>query len=98
MSSLLTVLTVLIVCITVLAIAFLVLLSLPNSKLRSVLLEAFSWGTAGVAAASVVSPIDLVPDFIPVLGQIDDIGAIIAGLIAIGFAVYQRHNRNQLRA
>ena len=36
---------------------------------------------AAAAALYVVSPIDLLPDFIPIVGWIDDAGAAIAGLI-----------------
>ena len=34
----------------------------------------------GVAVAYLVSPVDLVPDFIPVLGQLDDL-VIVRGLV-----------------
>jgi len=33
-----------------------------------------------LAAVYVVSPIDVVPDFLPVLGQLDDLGVILLGL------------------
>lgn len=91
-----TVLMMLIGCITLFVITFLILLALPNSKLRSVLMEMFGWGTAGVSAVSVLSPIDLAPDFIPVIGQADDVVMIIVGLLAAGYAVYQRNKRHEL--
>lgn len=35
---------------------------------------------AGAAGAYVVAPIDLIPDFIPVLGQVDDLIVVALGL------------------
>jgi len=35
-----------------------------------------------VAVAYVISPIDLAPDLIPVLGQLDDLGVLMAALTA----------------
>ncbi|HEX2794471.1 MAG TPA: YkvA family protein [Croceicoccus sp.] len=42
-----------------------------------------SWGTkllAGAVAAYALSPIDLIPDFIPVLGLVDDLLIVPAGI------------------
>ena len=77
---------------------FIVLLSLPASRLRSFLLEFMGWGTAGVSAVSVVSPIDFVPDFIPILGWADDVGAICVGVASLAMAILMRRQRHKLEA
>lgn len=73
----------LILCGTLLAVAFLVLVSLPQSKLRDLLMPFVGWGVAALSVAYVFSPFDLLPDVIPGVGWIDDIGAIA---LAIGSA------------
>jgi uncharacterized membrane protein YkvA (DUF1232 family) len=46
---------------------------------------------AGLAAAYLLSPVDLVPDFVPVLGQADDLGVVLLAVRCLlhqaGFAV-----------
>lgn len=80
----------------VLIIVFLILMALPKSKLRGVVLEIFGWGTTAASTASVVSPIDLMPDFIPVLGQLDDVGMIVLALCSAFFAYRMRKQRMEL--
>ena len=79
-----------------LAALFIVLLALPASRLRSFVLEFLGWGTAGVSAASVVSPIDFVPDLIPVLGWMDDVGALCVGAASVILAFAMRRQRQAL--
>jgi uncharacterized membrane protein YkvA (DUF1232 family) len=38
---------------------------------------------AGVVAAYALSPIDLIPDFIPVLGYLDDVVIVPLGILAV---------------
>lgn len=82
--------------IVLLGVAFLVMLSLPKSRLRSVVLEIGGWFTTAAAATSVVSPIDMIPDLIPVLGWTDDFVAILVGVGAVFLALHERKVRQQI--
>ena len=72
-------------CGTLLLLAFLVLLALPNSRLRAVVMPVVSWLMVIACGFYVVSPLDVIPEamFGP-FGLVDDIGA---GLV--GYAAYK---------
>lgn len=63
---------------------FLILLALPQSRLRYYVLRglgvAFFTATA-LLALYIISPLDALPDVIPVLGQIDDGGALVSAIV-----------------
>jgi uncharacterized membrane protein YkvA (DUF1232 family) len=61
---------------------FLVLLSLPGSRLRGFFLKVFLFATSGLSLIYIVSPIDAIPDFIPGLGWLDDVFAFITALVS----------------
>jgi hypothetical protein len=60
--------------------------------------QAFDWGISGSILAIllltvlyVLSPIDLIPDVIPVAGQADDIAAVLAGSGSVVFLAILRY-------
>jgi uncharacterized membrane protein YkvA (DUF1232 family) len=67
-----------IICGTLLLAGFLILLALPNSRIRDLTMDIVKRLLATAAGAGlIVSPIDPIPDPIPVLGQLDDLGVLI---------------------
>jgi uncharacterized membrane protein YkvA (DUF1232 family) len=84
-----------------------VLLSLKESRLRGIVLKTFAWflySVTGLLALYIISPVDLIPDVIPVLGQMDDgvaaVSAILTGLSGLiamtqgnkSLRQYRKHN------
>jgi len=62
---------------------FIIFLSLPESKLRGITLHVFGgilYAVTGIWVLYIISPLDLIPDIIPVLGQIDDAGALVLAI------------------
>ena len=62
----------------VVVVVFLVLLAMPRSPMRNwltnLVMRLMATGAAGVYA---LSPIDFIPDFLPVLGQMDDVAILL---------------------
>jgi uncharacterized membrane protein YkvA (DUF1232 family) len=64
----------------ILALATLVLIAMPQSKLREFLMPIVAGLFAVGCGVYVISPLDIVPDVIPVIGWIDDAGAAVLGI------------------
>lgn len=75
-------------CIAVVSLValFLILLALPKSRLRSLVLEIGGWATSTVSAVYVVNPFDIPFVF-------DDIAVGIVGLASAVFAYFARKER-----
>jgi multisubunit Na+/H+ antiporter MnhB subunit len=68
----------------IIILVLIILLSLPNSRLRKWLLKIVGSLLVGVMVLAIVyiaSPVDFLPDVIPGLGQVDDLGALIIGVL-----------------
>jgi uncharacterized membrane protein YkvA (DUF1232 family) len=63
-----------------LAVIVVILLILPGSRLRK-LFSALLFAIAGLLGIYVVSPLDFIPDIIPLLGQSDDALATVIAII-----------------
>jgi hypothetical protein len=63
----------------------LVLLAIPQTRFKSTLTELLAWFGFLGASGLVASPVDLIPDFLPVIGWTDDLGyallAVVCGYI-----------------
>jgi len=86
------------ILIAVLIVIFLVLLALPKSKLRQSILKIYSIVSLIATILSVgyiISPIDIVPDIIPVAGQGDDLIAAISALATAitGYVAWQKSKK-----
>lgn len=71
------------VCGTVFFMTMLVLLSLPKSQLRSIGLQMLKYGLAAGLVILVPSPVDLLPDVVPGICHLDDIGYLIGAYAAV---------------
>jgi uncharacterized membrane protein YkvA (DUF1232 family) len=58
---------------------------MPKSRLRGILLKVsttIGYVLSALSAVYVISPADIIPDIIPLLGQIDDILVLVAGIFS----------------
>lgn len=68
----------------IIIVLFIILLSLPNSPLRKLLLKVvggFLYAVTVICILYIISPADLLPDVLPLLGQVDDAAALITGVL-----------------
>lgn len=67
----------------VLVVVMLVLLALPRSKLRDVLMPVVGWCFALFCSIYIVSPVDVLPEIaLGPFGLVDDVGALVAGILS----------------
>jgi len=80
-------------CSTLLFLAMLILLALPQSKLRAVGLELTKYALAAGLVLLIPSPVDVIPDVVPGIGWLDDIGYIVAAISAVRSGLGEREKR-----
>lgn|SRR5487761_1174193 len=96
-SSFFQMLQTLLVCLTVLGLAWVVALSLPKSRARTVLTEVVSWGFLAFCTAYTVSPLDILPEAVlGPFGFVDDLGAVFLGYQSFQSAMQARRERQYL--
>ena len=71
----------------------LVLLAIPQTRLKSTLTELLAWFGFLGASGLVVSPVDLIPDVLPVIGWTDDLGYALLALVCGYIRWTQRRRR-----
>lgn len=73
---------------TLIVIVFLLLLALPNCKLREFLMPFVKIAIVALCGAYVLSPIDLMPEIVlGPFGMVDDLGAAVGGFLTFKSAL-----------
>lgn len=94
MASFFDMLKMMMMCGTLLGIAAVVALSLPKSRLRTVLTEVCSWAFMVFCGFYAVSPIDILPEAVlGPFGYFDDLGAVYLGYQSLQSALASRRER-----
>lgn len=76
------------VCGTIVGLAVIVLLAMPECKLRAFLLPIVGWVVAILCGIYCISPIDIVPEaLLGPFGLVDDLGSLVAGFAAARMAM-----------
>ena len=78
---------------SVLLVVGLVLLALPQSKLRTVATETLKYVVAVFLVVLAISPIDVLPDVVPVLGWADAVAYLGGAWAAVASAMGDRKQR-----
>lgn len=71
----------------------LVLLAMPQTRLKNTLTECLAWCGFLGASGLVASPVDLIPDMLPVIGWTDDLGYVLLALVCGYIGWNQRRRR-----
>ena len=83
MASFFQVIEFMIVCGSILALAMMILVNMPQSPLRSLLIQVFGWLFALFCGAYAISPIDVMPEILlGPFGLMDDLGAVVVGFMS----------------
>jgi uncharacterized membrane protein YkvA (DUF1232 family) len=84
MDTLLEIIKITAIVAAIIIVLLIILLSLPNSPLRKWLLKVVGGLLIAVTlfcVVYIVSPVDALPDVLPLIGQVDDLGALITGVL-----------------
>lgn len=94
MANMFEMLRLLIVIGGVLMLAFIVLLSMPQSRLREIVMPFVGWGVAALSVAYIFLPFDIMPEML--LGPAGLLDDAVALAVAFGSASAARNARKQI--
>ena len=83
------------VCGTFLVTLWVIAMSMPKSRLRSVMTELTSWAFLVFCVCWGISPIDAIPDVFFPIGFADDLGAVFLGYQSYQSAMQARRERQE---
>ncbi len=84
------------VLLVVLVLALMVLLSLPQSRLKEIVQPILGWGITVLSVGLILSPIDPIPDVIPIIGWADDLVALVVAIASAKAAMDAGKGAKQL--